>query len=128
LAIQFVNLLFPLIIMFYLRAIVVGVLLGLFVTVLPLSIPAFIGFIMLAGIVVNNSIVLVDYINILKRRSMSTYEAILKAGPNRLRAILMTTLTTVLAMVPLGLALGEGDEMQQPLAITIIFGLGISSI
>src|SRR5690625_2650712 len=127
-AIQFENFLFPLIIMFSLPATVVGVLLGLFVTGLPLSIPAFIGIIMLAGIVVNNSIVLVDYINILKRRGMSTYEAILKAGPNRLRPILMTTLTTVLAMVPLGLALGEGDEMQQPLAITIIFGLGISSI
>ena len=117
-----------LIIMFSLPATVVGVMVGLFVTGLPLSIPAFIGIIMLAGIVVNNSIVLVDYINILKRRGMSTYEAILKAGPNRLRPILMTTLTTVLAMVPLGLALGEGDEMQQPLAITIIFGLGISSI
>src|SRR5690625_1347616 len=127
-AIQFENFLFPLIIMFSLPATVVGVMVGLFVTGLPLSIPAFIGIIMLAGIVVNNSIVLVDYINILKRRGMSTYEAILKAGPNRLRPILMTTLTTVLAMVPLGLALGEGDEMQQPLAITIIFGLGISSI
>ncbi|HLR67750.1 MAG TPA: efflux RND transporter permease subunit [Virgibacillus sp.] len=127
-AIQFENFLFPFIIMFSMPATVVGVMVGLFVTDLPLSIPAFIGIIMLAGIVVNNSIVLVDYINILKRRGMNTYEAILKAGPNRLRPILMTTLTTVLAMVPLGLALGEGAEMQQPLAITIIFGLTISSI
>jgi HAE1 family hydrophobic/amphiphilic exporter-1 len=127
-AIQFENFLFPFIIMFSMPATVIGVLLGLFITGLPLSIPAFIGVIMLAGIVVNNSIVLVDYINILRRRGMETYEAILVAGPNRLRPILMTTLTTILAMIPLGLALGEGDEMQQPLAITIIFGLGISSI
>lgn len=127
-AIQFENFLFPLIIMFSMPATVVGVMLGLFVTGLPLSIPAFIGIIMLAGIVVNNSIVLVDYINILRRKGMDTYEAILEAGPSRLRPILMTTLTTILAMIPLGLALGEGDEMQQPLAITIIFGLGISSI
>lgn len=127
-AIQFENFLFPLIIMFSMPATIIGVVVGLFVTGLPLSIPAFIGIIMLAGIVVNNSIVLVDYINILRRRGMDTYEAILVAGPNRLRPILMTTLTTILAMVPLGLALGEGSEMQQPMAITIIFGLGISSI
>ncbi|HLS09899.1 efflux RND transporter permease subunit [Lentibacillus sp.] len=129
-AVQFENFLFPFIIMFSLPATVVGVLVGLFVTGLPLSIPAFIGIIMLAGIVVNNSIVLVDYINILRRDEYgrSRYEAILEAGTNRLRPILMTTLTTILAMVPLGLALGEGAEMQQPLAVTIIFGLTISSI
>lgn len=127
-AVQFENFLFPLIIMFSMPATVVGVILGLFITGLPLSIPGFIGIIMLAGIVVNNSIVLVDYINILRDRGMERYEAIIEAGQNRLRPILMTTLTTVLAMVPLGLALGEGDELQQPLAITIIFGLGVSSI
>ncbi|SEP74403.1 hydrophobic/amphiphilic exporter-1, HAE1 family [Virgibacillus subterraneus] len=127
-AVQFENFLFPLIIMFSMPATVVGVMVGLFVTGLPLSIPAFIGIIMLAGIVVNNSIVLVDYINILRRNGKDRYEAILQAGPSRLRPILMTTLTTVLAMVPLALALGEGAEMQQPLAVTIIFGLGISSI
>lgn len=127
-AVQFENFLFPLIIMFSMPATVVGVMVGLFVTGLPLSIPAFIGIIMLAGIVVNNSIVLVDYINILRRKGIDRYEAILEAGPSRLRPILMTTLTTILAMIPLGLALGEGAETQQPLAVTIIFGLGISSI
>ncbi|MFD1036820.1 efflux RND transporter permease subunit [Virgibacillus byunsanensis] len=127
-AIQFENFLFPFIIMFSMPATVVGVMLGLFVTGLPLSIPAFIGIIMLAGIVVNNSIVLVDYINILRRNGMDRYEAILEAGQSRLRPILMTTLTTVLAMVPLALALGQGAEMQQPLAVTIIFGLTISSM
>src|SRR5699024_6949511 len=127
-AVQFENFLFPFIIMFSMPATVVGVLLGLFVTDLPLSIPAFIGIIMLAGIVVNNSIVLVDYINILRGYGYNRYEAIIEAGRSRLRPILMTTLTTVLAMIPLGLALGEGAEMQQPLAVTIIFGLSVSSL
>ena len=127
-AVQFENFLFPFIIMFSMPATVIGVILGLFIFDLPLSIPGFIGLIMLAGIVVNNSIILVDYINILRRRGIDRYEAILEAGRSRLRPILMTTLTTVLAMVPLGLALGEGAEMQQPLAITIIFGLSVSSI
>lgn len=127
-AIQFENFLFPFIIMFSMPATIIGVVFGLLVSDLSFSIPAFIGIIMLAGIVVNNSIVLVDYINILRRRGMDRHEAIIEAGKSRLRPILMTTLTTVLAMIPLGLALGEGAEMQQPLAITIIFGLSVSSI
>jgi len=127
-AVQFENFLFPFIIMFSLPATIIGVLLGLFVTGIPLSIPGFIGIIMLAGIVVNNSIVLVDYINILRDRGVERHEAIIEAGRSRLRPILMTTLTTILAMIPLGLAIGEGAEMQQPLAVTIIFGLTISSI
>lgn len=127
-AIQFENFLFPFIIMFSMPATIIGVIGGLLVTGLSFSIPAFIGIIMLAGIVVNNSIVLVDYINILRARGMERYDAIIEAGRSRLRPILMTTLTTVLAMIPLGLALGEGAEMQQPLAVTIIFGLSISSI
>ena len=127
-AIQFENFLFPFIIMFAMPTSIIGVLLGLFVTGIPLSIPGFIGIIMLAGIVVNNSIVLVDYINILRRKGKERYEAIVEAGASRLRPILMTTLTTILAMVPLGLALGEGAEMQQPLAVTIIFGLTVSSM
>src|SRR5699024_2749325 len=127
-AVQFENFLFPFIIMFAMPATIIGVILGLFVTGLPLSIPGFIGIIMLAGIVVNNSIVLVDYINILRERGLERYEAIIEAGRSRLRPILMTTLTTILAMVPLGLGIGEGAEMQQPLAVTIIFGLGVSSI
>ncbi|WLV24161.1 efflux RND transporter permease subunit [Aciduricibacillus chroicocephali] len=127
-AVQFENFLYPFIIMFAMPATTIGVFGGLFITGLPLSIPALIGVIMLAGIVVNNSIVLVDYINILRRNGMSRYEAILHAGPSRLRPILMTTLTTVLGMVPLALALGEGAETQQPLAVTIIFGLTVSTI
>ncbi|WP_053360669.1 efflux RND transporter permease subunit [Bacillus sp. FJAT-27251] len=127
-AVQFENFLYPFIIMFALPTSVIGVLGGLFITGIPLSIPGFIGIIMLAGIVVNNSIVLVDYINILRRRGIERDEAVIEAGRSRLRPILMTTLTTVLAMIPLGLAIGEGAEMQQPLAITIIFGLSVSTL
>src|SRR5690625_5294669 len=127
-AVPFENFLFPFIIMFSMPATIVGVILGVLICDLPLSIPGSIGLISLAGIVVNISIRLVGYINCLRRRGMERYEAILEAGRSRLRPILMTTLTTVLAMVPLGLALGEGAEMQQPLAVTIIFGLSVSSI
>ncbi|CQR46188.1 Swarming motility protein SwrC [Paraliobacillus sp. PM-2] len=127
-AVQFENFLYPFVIMFSMPATVVGILGGLFITNTPLSITAFIGVIMLAGIVVNNAIVLVDYINILRARGMDRYEAILEAGTSRMRPILMTTLTTILAMIPLGLGIGEGAEMQQPMAITVIFGLTISSI
>ncbi|WP_182199837.1 efflux RND transporter permease subunit [Paraliobacillus salinarum] len=127
-AVQFENFLYPFVIMFSMPATIVGILGGLFITNTPLSITAFIGVIMLAGIVVNNAIVLVDYINILRRRGMDRYEAILEAGTTRMRPILMTTLTTILAMIPLGLGIGEGAEMQQPMAITVIFGLTVSSI
>lgn len=127
-AVQFENFLYPFIIMFALPTSIIGVIGGLFITDLALSIPGFIGLIMLAGIVVNNSIILVDYINILRRRGMDRLEAIVEAGRSRLRPILMTTLTTVLAMIPLAIGLGEGAELQQPLAVTIIFGLTVSSI
>ncbi|MEW9677597.1 efflux RND transporter permease subunit [Lentibacillus sp. L22] len=127
-AVQFENFLFPFIIMFSIPATVIGIVIGLLVTGLSLSIPAFIGIIMLAGIVVNNSIVFVDYINILRRKGIERYDAIIQAGPSRMRPILMTTLTTIFGMVPLAMALGEGAEIQQPLAVTIIFGLGVSSI
>lgn len=128
LAVQFENLLQPFIIMFALPTTVVGVIGGLFITNIALSVAGFIGIIMLAGIVVNNSIVLVDYINILRGRGMDKIEAIIEAGRSRLRPILMTSLTTILAMIPLGLGIGEGAELQQPLAVTIIFGLTVSSI
>ncbi|GAB2538448.1 efflux RND transporter permease subunit [Gracilibacillus alcaliphilus] len=127
-AVQFESFLHPFIIMFSMPSSVVGVLGGLFITGHPLSITAFIGVIMLAGIVVNNGIILVDYINILRRRGMERHEAIVEAGKTRLRPILMTTLTTILAMIPLALGYGEGAEMQQPMAITVIFGLTTSSI
>ncbi|WP_163539675.1 efflux RND transporter permease subunit [Gracilibacillus sp. YIM 98692] len=127
-AVQFENFLYPFVIMFSMPATVVGVLGGLFITGQPMSVTAFIGVIMLAGIVVNNAIVLVDYINILRRRGIDRHEAIVEAGKTRLRPILMTTLTTILAMIPLALGYGEGAETQQPMAITVIFGLAVSSL
>lgn len=128
-AVQFESFVYPFIIMFSLPTTVIGVLFGMFITQTPLSVVAFIGLIMLAGIVVNNAIVLVDYINILRRRDkIERTEAILIAGERRLRPILMTTLTTILAMVPLALGIGEGAEIQAPLAIVIVFGLTFSTV
>lgn len=126
-AVQFDSFLQPFIIMFSMPATVIGILGGLFITGISLSITAFIGIILLAGIVVNNAIVLVDYINILRRKGYDRTEAILEAGPSRLRPILMTTLTTVLGMLPLSLGIGEGSETQQPLAVVVIFGLSVST-
>ncbi|MFD0868655.1 MULTISPECIES: efflux RND transporter permease subunit [Paenibacillus] len=126
-AVQFESVLHPLVIMFAMPTMFVGVMLGLFVTGKPLSVPALIGLIMLAGIVVNNAIVLIDYINVLRRRGVDRTEAIMQAGTTRLRPIWMTTLTTVLAMIPLALGIGEGGESQAPLAVVIIFGLMVSS-
>ena len=83
---------------------------------------------MLAGIVVNNAIVLVEYIEIQKHRGLLKTSAIIEAARLRLRPILMTTLTTVVGMFPLALALGEGSEMLQPLAITIVSGLLFSTL
>ncbi|WP_100405660.1 efflux RND transporter permease subunit [Bacillus solitudinis] len=127
-AIQFESFIHPLTIMFSLPTTVIGILVGLFVMNEPLSIPAFIGVIMLAGIVVNNAIILVSYINILRGQGIDRYEAIIEAGHSRLRPILMTTLTTALAMVPLALGIGEGAEAQAPMGVVIIFGLMFSTL
>ncbi|OEH92174.1 efflux RND transporter permease subunit [Bacillus solimangrovi] len=127
-AVQFESFVYPFIIMFAMPTMLVGILVGLFITGQPFSIPAFIGIIMLAGIVVNNAIVLVDYINILREQGYDRIEAILKAGPTRVRPILMTTLTTVLGMVPLALGFGEGGEAQVPMAVVVIFGLSTSTL
>ncbi|MBS4008709.1 MAG: efflux RND transporter permease subunit, partial [Clostridium sp.] len=127
-AAQFESLLHPFIIMFALPPTFVGVVLSLALTGRTLNVPAFIGVIMLAGIVVNNAIVLVDYINKLRERGNSCREAILLAGPVRLRPILMTTLTTVLGMLPMALGQGAGAETQAPLATAVIGGLSFSTL
>lgn len=127
-AVQFESFTYPFIIMFSLPTMIIGVILGLFIAGIPLSMPGFIGLIMLAGIVVNNGILLVDYINILRRNGMERMEAIVEAGKSRVRPIFMTTITTVLAMVPLALALGEGAENQQPMAVVVVFGLISSTL
>lgn len=127
-AAQFESLLHPFTIMFSMPLALIGVVLALLLTRKPISVPAFIGIIILAGIVVNNAIVLVDYINTLRARGLGLREAILRAGPTRLRPILMTTLTTVLGLIPMALGLGEGGELQAPLAITVIGGLSMSTL
>jgi HAE1 family hydrophobic/amphiphilic exporter-1 len=129
LAAQFEGLLYPFVIMFAIPPMLIGVVFSLLLTGRTLSIPTFVGVIMLAGIVVNNAIVLVDYINTLRRRDgLSRDEAILKAGPTRLRPILMTALTTILALLPLTLGIGEGAELSAPMATAVAGGLTVSTI
>lgn len=126
---QFESLIHPFMILFSIPLAITGGILGLFITGKTITVTAFMGFIMLSGMVVNNAIVLVDYANQLMSRNKCTAdEALIEAGPNRLRPILMTTLTTILGLVPMAVGTGEGMEMQQPLAITVIFGLTISTI
>jgi multidrug efflux pump subunit AcrB len=125
---QFESLIHPFVIMFTIPLAIIGVVLVLFITNTPFSVVVYIGMIMLAGIVVNNAIILIDYINQLRRRGMEKMEAIVKAGSVRLRPILMTTSTTVLGLLPLALGLGEGAEIRTPMAITVIAGLISSTL
>jgi multidrug efflux pump subunit AcrB len=127
-AVQYESLRNPTVIMLSVPFTMIGVGLGLLLIGLPVSMPVWLGVIMLIGIVVNNAIVLVEYVEILRERGMAMHEAILEAGRLRLRPILMTSLTTVVGMLPLALGLGEGAEMLQPLAVTIVFGLSFSML
>ena len=127
-AAQFESLVHPLIILAAVPFGLVGVVLTLAIFAVPVSAIALIGVIMMAGIVVNNAIVLVDYINRLRRRGMEPHAAIRQAAVTRVRPILMTTATTVLGLVPLALRLGEGWELRQPLAVTVIGGLLFSTL
>lgn len=127
-AAQFESFIYPFTIMFTVPFAAIGVVLGLLLTGRSFNVPAFMGIIMLAGIVVNNAIVLVDYINQLKSEGVPAREAIIQAGPTRLRPVLMTTLTTVLGLVPLALGIGEGAEIQAPLATVVIGGLLASTL
>lgn len=128
LASQFESLLRPFIIMFTVPMAAIGVFLGLYVCGHRISVVSLIGIIMLAGIVVNNAIVLVDYISTLQKKGLSMREAILEAGPIRLRPILMTALTTILALLPLALGISEGSEVQAPMAVVVIGGLTCATI
>jgi HAE1 family hydrophobic/amphiphilic exporter-1 len=124
---QFESLIHPLVILFTIPLALIGAVLALFVTGTTLNIVAFIGVIMLAGIVVNNAIVLVDLINQLKAEGKQRIEAIMEAGTARLRPILMTSLTTALGLLPMALGFGEGSEVRTPMAITVIGGLTVST-
>lgn len=127
-AAQFESLFYPFVIMFSIPPTIIGVAAGLLLTGYNLSVPAIIGYIMLVGIVVNNAIVLIDYVNTLRKRGLNRDEAIRQAGPVRLRPILMTTLSTVLALLPLAFGSGDGAEGQGPLAVVVAFGLTFSTI
>jgi HAE1 family hydrophobic/amphiphilic exporter-1 len=126
---QYESLRDPFIIMFSVPLAAIGVVLALKLTGTSFSLQAYIGVIMLAGIVVSNAILLVDYTNVLRRRDgMPLREAVETAGRTRLRPILMTSLATVLGLVPMSLGIGEGSELQAPLARVVIGGLTASTM
>lgn len=120
---QFQSLLSPFIIMFTIPLAFTGGLFALYFTGNEVSVVAMIGFVMLAGIIVNNGIVMVDFINQLRRGGMEKKDAIIESGKTRLRPILMTALTTILSMSTMAVGLGEGSEMMQPMAIVTVGGL-----
>ncbi|MGO1369423.1 efflux RND transporter permease subunit [Senegalia sp. (in: firmicutes)] len=128
LASQFESLIHPFTIMFTVPLSIAGGALGLFITQRTLNVTSLIGAIILIGIVVNNAIVLIDYINTRRKNGEAREEAILNAGPIRLRPILMTTLTTALGLLPIAIGLGEGSEIQAPMATVVIGGLLVSTI
>ncbi len=125
---QFESLLHPFVILFTIPLAIVGSVLGLKLLGMPLSVIAGIGIIMLAGIVVNNAIVLIDCINQLRAEGVEKSQAISQAGRSRLRPILMTTITTLVGFLPLALGLGDGAEIRQPMAVTVLAGLSISTL
>jgi len=120
---QFESFVHPFVIMFTIALAIIGVILALLITRKPVNLPALIGFVMLGGIAVNNGIVMVDYINQLKRRGMEKMEAILQGSVVRLRPVLITAFTTILGMTPMALSTSSGAEMRAPMAITVIGGL-----
>jgi HAE1 family hydrophobic/amphiphilic exporter-1 len=124
---QFESLVEPLIIIVTIPLALTGVLLMLWITSTPISVTAMVGLVLLTGIVVNNGIVMIDYIKILQARGIDRLEAIANGATRRLRPILMTALTTILAMVPLALQLGSGSETWSPMARTVIGGLTMST-
>jgi len=124
---QFESLIHPFVILFTIPLALVGAVLALYLTGTTVNIVAMIGVIMLAGIVVNNAIVLVDLINQLRAEGMDRLDAIMEAGRARLRPILMTSLTTALGLLPMAIGFGEGAEVRAPMAITVIGGLLVST-
>jgi HAE1 family hydrophobic/amphiphilic exporter-1 len=124
---QFESFKYPLIIMFTIPLALIGVVLALLLAGKPINLPVLIGFVMLGGIAVNNGIVMVDYINQLKRKGLEKKEAILQACTVRLRPVLITAFTTILGMLPMALSTSAGSEMRSPMAITVVGGLFATS-
>ncbi|OAV63933.1 Swarming motility protein SwrC [Bacteroidales bacterium Barb6] len=125
---QFESLVDPFVIMFSIPFALTGVILGLAITSTPLGVMALIGLIMLIGIVVKNGIVLVDYAILCRERGLSIIQAVVASGRSRLRPVLMTTLTTVLGMIPMAIGTGEGAEMWRPMGLTVAWGLSVSTL
>lgn len=125
---QFESFLHPFVILFTIPLALIGAIWGLYITGSTISVVVFIGLILLAGIVVNNAIVLIDLINQLRNRGMEKTEAIIEGGRSRMRPIMMTMLTTTLGLLPLALGIGEGAEVRAPMAITVIGGLTVSTM
>jgi HAE1 family hydrophobic/amphiphilic exporter-1 len=120
---QFEHFVHPFIIMFTVPFGVIGVILGLLLTGRPLNLPILIGVVLLSGIAVNNGIVMIDYINQLRRRGVDDREAVVQGAATRLRAVLLTALTTILASLPMAFSRSSGSEFRAPLGIAIVFGL-----
>jgi hydrophobic/amphiphilic exporter-1 (mainly G- bacteria), HAE1 family len=127
-AAQFESFKYPFVIMFTVPLMVIGVAIALAITQTPISISAIIGVIVLAGIVVNNAIVIVDYINQRKEAGTNSFDSIVEAVQDRARPIFMTALTTILGLLPLALGIGEGTEINQPMGIAVIGGLISSTL
>lgn len=125
---QFESLVDPFIIMFSIPFAFTGVILGLFITQTPLGVMALIGVLMLMGIVVKNGIVLIDYTILCRERGMSVITSVVTAGKSRLRPVLMTSISTVLGMIPMAIGQGEGAEMWHSLGITVGWGLAVSTL
>lgn len=127
-AAQFESLTDPFVIMFSIPFAFTGIILGLAITQTPLGVMALIGLIMLMGIVVKNGIVLIDYTILCRERGMGILTAVVTAGKSRLRPVLMTTLTTVLGMIPMAVGTGEGSEMWRSMGMTVAWGLSVSTL
>ena len=127
-AAQFESLWQPFVIMFTVPLSLMGVLAALFLTSTPFSVVVMLGLIILGGIVVNNGIILIDSINRLRARGVELIEAVIESGETRLRPIFMTTMTTVLGLLPLSLGIREGSQLQSPMAIAVMGGLMVSTI
>jgi len=128
LASQFKSLIDPLVIMFSVPLGVTGVFLALYLTGTTLSVNSFMGIIMMVGIVVSNGVLLVDFANVLRSRGKPLIEATVDAGRTRLRPILMTTVATIVGLIPMALGIGEGSETNLPLARAVIGGLTVSTV
>ncbi len=127
-AATFESFLHPFLVLFTIPLALTGVVAGLLATSTPITVIVLIGTVMLVGIVVNNAIVLIDTINRLRRGGVAKRDAVIRAGHIRLRPILMTTLTTILGLMPMALSWGEGAELRSPLAITVASGLALSTL